>query len=107
MRKSLKLGEITHGSSFAHDLRETAQLLRRQVTAGDLDLDGREARLSLTVDIGRNESVEVVHVAVRARVVLTARGGVCLLVVEVQQALGCEVALLNPVALEAIGTIVV
>ena len=61
---------LVHGGAgvaaaeLAHDLREAAELLRREVAAGDLDLDGREALLALRLDVGRAEARERGAVAV-------------------------------------------
>ena len=43
----------------AHDLREAAELLGREVAAGDLHLDGGEALLALRLHVGGGERVEL------------------------------------------------
>src|SRR6185295_6823108 len=43
-------------AELAHDLPEPAELLRREVAAGDLDLDGREALLALRLHVGLAEA---------------------------------------------------
>ena len=43
----------------AHDLRQAAELLGREVAARDLDLDRHEALLLLLGDVGRAEALEL------------------------------------------------
>ena len=82
---------------------EAAELLRGQVAAVDLHLDGREALLALRLDVAFDEALELAAVAVRRGGSGGLGGGVGLLVVveaEALDQLGVELALLDPVALE-------
>ena len=86
----------------AHDLAEAAELLGREVTAVDLDLDGTEARLALGDDVGLAEAVErgaVLVVGRRAEGLRHARRDGLLVEVEAARR-DREVALGDPVALE-------
>src|SRR4051794_19473260 len=97
---------LVHGGAgvaaaeVAHDLREPAELLRREVAARDLDLHRAEAPLALRLDVGRAEALERGAVAVGRAVGVRNVGGVGLLVVEEHAVLDREVALGDPVALE-------
>ena len=84
----------------AHHVGQPAELLGREVAADHLDLDGREALLTLRLDVRLAEALELAAVAVGAGVARQRRGGVRLLVVLEQQRAGVEVALGDPVALE-------
>ena len=92
-RAGVAAGEV------AHDLAEAAELLRRQVAARDVDVDGREAGLALRRARRRRRSART-----RARSPFglpTSTGGAGragLLVVE--EEVRREVALGDPVALE-------
>src|SRR3954454_21153487 len=81
----------------AHELRDAAELLGREVAADHAPLGGREALLHLRVDVRLDPAVELAAVAVgragRQRRVRRVR----LLVVEEQQRVGREVAVVDPV----------
>ena len=88
----------------AHDLGEPAELLRREVAADHLDLDGGEALLALRAHVRLAEALERAAVAVGARVGRGHRRRAGLLVVHEQQRLRIEVALGDPVALSSSST---
>ena len=82
----------------AHDLPESAELLRGEIAALDLDLDGRESGLALRLGIRRREPVEGTEVAVRTRVGVLDGRHVRLLVVIEQDPVEREVALVHPLS---------
>jgi hypothetical protein len=88
---------------LAHDLAEAAELLRGEVAAGDLHLDGGEALLALRLDVALEKALELGGVAVRrgggGR---RRRSGRLLVDVEAQplDQVGVEVALGDPVAFQ-------
>ena len=92
-RARVAAGEVTH------DLRDPAELLRREIAARDLHLDGVETLLALREHVRLDERIELARVAVR-RAADVRRGCVLLLVVLEQQRRRVEVALVGPVALE-------
>src|SRR2546430_10318667 len=84
----------------ARDLRQPAQLLGREVAAGDLDLDRDEALLALRGHVHGAEALELRGVAVRRAVRLARRRRGLALVVAEQAVLDREVALADPFALQ-------
>ena len=86
----------------AHDRREAAELLGREVPARDLHDDGRIAGLPLRLDVRGAKALELGDVAVRRGEARRDARRLVLLVVHVlrQEMLDGEVALGDPVALE-------
>src|SRR5215211_2994897 len=87
-------------AELAHDLRELAHLLGREVAAGDLHAHRREAVLALGLDAGLAEALELGEVAVGAARLHGDRRRIRLLVVDEEQVVDREVTLGYPVALE-------
>src|SRR4051812_17639287 len=93
----LDAGAGVAAGEVAHELRDAAELLGRQVAADDPDLGGREAGLTLRRDVRLDPVVELAVVAIR-RARRGRRGRrVGLLVVEEEQRVGREVAVVDPV----------